>query len=327
MKDDDFERVLSRFDSKKKKKSDEQITSETARYYRTKAQEFREWLDKPIEDTDFVDVEDWYRHLDEQSKSDASVRKGKGALAAFYNIANKLADTGRVDIERFGRDTPADRAAYSSKHTGTLKSRETRENLEYLTPEEVDTLAKATEKHRDNLIVRLLFQTGVRVTELCEIRKSDLDRGEREINIRGKGRKNRNVYYQQSLDLLMDVWAEDKRSTIYYADESEYLFPTSHSENITRQTVEEKVREAAEEADLQETYGPDASGHELHTVTPHVLRHSFAMAALNDGWDIYTLSQALGHESTDVTASTYLHDDDDDVRQAFRNRGPAALDD
>jgi len=326
MKDDDFERVLSRFDSKKKKKSDEQIASETAQYYRTKAQEFRDWLDKPIEDTDFVDVEDWYKHLDEQSKSDASVRKAKGALAAFYDIANKLADTGRIDIERFGRDTPADRAEYSSKHKGTLKSRTTHEDLEYLTPEEVDTLAKATEKLRDNLITRLLFQTGVRVTELCEIRLSDLDREERKINIRGKGRKNRNVYYQQSLDFLMDVWVEERRPAVYHSD-SPYLFPTSHSENITRQTVEEKVREAAEEADLQDTYGPNADGHELHTVTPHVLRHSFAMDALNEGWDIYTLSQALGHESTDVTASTYLHDDDDNVRQAFRSRGPAALDD
>lgn len=208
-----------------------------------------------------------------------------------------------------------------------LKSRETRENLEYLTPEEVDTLAKATEKLRDNLIVRLLFQTGVRVTELCEIRLSDLDREERKINIRGKGRKNRNVYYKKSLDFLMDVWVEEIRPTVYHADTSPYLFPTSHSENITRQTVEEKVREAAEEADLQDTYGPNADGHELHTVTPHVLRHSFAMAALSDGWDIYTLSQALGHESTDVTASTYLHDDDDDVRQTFHSRGPAALDD
>jgi len=147
-------------------------------------------------------------------------------------------------------------------------------------------LAKATEKLRDNLIVRLLFQTGVRVTELCEIRLSDLDREERKINIRGKGRKNPNVDYKKSLDFLMDVWVEERRPTVYHADTSPYLFPTSHSEHITRQTVEEKVREAAEEADLQDTYGPNADGHELHTVTPHVLRHSFAMAALSDGWDI-----------------------------------------
>jgi integrase/recombinase XerD len=207
-----------------------------------------------------------------------------------------------------------------------LKSRETRENLEYLTPEEVDTLAKATEKLRDNLIVRLLFQTGVRVTELCEIRLSDLDREERKINIRGKGRKNRNVYYKKSLDFLMDVWVEEIRPTVYHADTSPYLFPTSHSENITRQTVEEKVREAAEEADLQDTYGPTADGHTRHTITPHVLRHSFAMAALDNGWDVYTLSQALGHADAETTTSTYLHDDDERNKRAFRQRGPSTDD-
>lgn len=325
MKDKDFERVLERFE-RKEKKGGGQISEQTAGYYRTMARDFREWLDKPIENTDFVDVEDWYAHLDEQSNSDASVRKGKGALAAFYGISNKLADTGRIDIDRFGRDTPADRADYSSKHTDTLKSRETREDLEWLEPEEVDKLARATEKLRDELMVRLIFQTGVRVTELCEIRLSDVDTEERSIKIRGKGRKNRTVYYQEKLDLTMDVWLNERRPAVYYSDESEYLFPTSHSENITRQTVEEVVREAAKEAGLQSEYGENANGHTLHSVTPHVLRHSFAMAALSNGWDLYHLSKALGHESTDVTTETYLHDDDDKVRQAFRSRGPATDD-
>ena len=176
------------------------------------------------------------------------------------------------------------------------------------------------------MIVRLLFQTGIRVTELCNIRLSDVTRSEREINIRGKGRKNRAVRYQPSLDLLMDVWIDERRPAVYYADESQYLFPTSHSENITRQTVEEVVREVAKDADLQDTYGPNADGHELHTVTPHVLRHSFAMAALDNGWDVYTLSQALGHADAETTTSTYLHDDKERTKRAFIERGPATDD-
>lgn len=131
------------------------------------------------------------------------------------------------------------------------------------------------------------------MTELCNIRLNDVDREEKKIDIRGKGRKSRVVYYQPSLDLLMDVWLDERRPAVYYADENEYLFPTLHSENITRQTVEEAVREAADRTELQEVHGRNADGHELHTVTPHVLRHSFAMAALDKGWEIYMLSQAL----------------------------------
>lgn len=330
MQDEDFEEILDRF-SRHESRSGGQISEDTATLYRSKARDFREWLTeqgKSIEEADFVDIEDWYAHLDDRYNSASPVNQGKGALRALFGIGNNLADAGRINIDPWGRETPADRANYTPETTSTLKSRETHEDLHWLTPEEVDRLADNTERLRDELIVRLLFQTGCRVTELCDIRwPADVDRGERAINIRGKGRKNRTVYYQPSLDFLMEVWIEERRPATYYASESEYLFPTSHSEQITRQTVEEVVRETAERADLQETYGEDTDGHTRHTVTPHTLRHSFAQSALNDrNWDIYTLSQALGHEDTEITTSTYLHDDEEQVRKAYQNRGPSTSD-
>lgn len=254
------------------------------------------------------------------------MEKAQAALVATYTELNKLIEARRIDADGWIRETPAERADYSPDDNSSYRSRENREDLEWLTPEEVDTLANATERLQDELLIRLTFQTGVRVTELCEIRLSDVNREERQIQIRGKGRKNRKVYYQPSLQLLIDVWIDERRPAVYYVDSSPFLFPTSHSENITRQTVEEVVREAAKEADLQEVYGENADGHELHTVTSQILRHSFAMSALNDGWDVYTLSKALGHADTETTTSTYLHDDEDKVRRAFRNRGPSSAD-
>lgn len=326
MRDDDFEKVLSRFD-RRSKKGGGQISEDTANRYRSKARDFREWLNKPMEEADFVDVEDWYAELDDRYQSDSAVNKGKGGLAAFFEIANKLADADRINIDGWGRESPADRAHYSPETTDTLKQRDSREDLHYLKPEQVDEMARATERLRDELIIRLLFQTGIRVSELCNIRWSkDVDTDVRSINIRGKGRKNRPVYYQPSLDLLVNVWVEERRPAVYYAEESEYLFPTSHSERISRDAVDTVVREAADAVNLQEVYGTNIEGVELHSVTPHVLRHSFAMAALSNGWDVYTLSQALGHESTEITSSTYLHDDEDNVRDAYRGRGPVTSD-
>jgi len=307
MNDDDFQQVIRRVENNK--------SDRTARQYLAKIRDFREWLQdrsRAFEEADAIDVEDWLAHLDERYTNASSVGKGEAALVAAYDELNKLIQAGRIDGDnsewgRFG--TPAEQADYSPQDSSTFKSRETREDVEHLKPAEVDELARKTERLRDELMVRLLFQTGLRVTELCNIRLNDVDREERKINIRGKARKNRAVYYQPSLDLLMEVWLDERRPAVYYADESEYLFPTSHSENITRQTVEEVVREAADRAELQEVYGRDADGHELHTVTPHVLRHSFAMAALDNDWDVYTLSQALGHADAETTTSTYLHDD------------------
>lgn len=316
MNDEDFEKVLARVGKNK--------SEATAEQYLPKIRDFREWLDgKPFEEADAIDVEDWLGELDEKYTNASSVGKGSAALVAAYEELNKLITAGRIDGEGWIRETPPQRASYTPKDSSTQKSRETREDLHWLKPEQVDDMARTTERLRDELIIRLLFQTGMRVSELCEIRERDVNPEERSIHIRGKGRKNRTVYYQPSLDLSMDVWQSERRPAVYYAEESEYLFPTSHSENITKYTVGEIVKTAADRADLQEVYGKNTNGHELHAVTPHVLRHSFAMAALENGWDVYTLSQALGHESTEITTSTYLHDDEAKVRDAYRRRGPA----
>lgn len=335
MNDSDFQQVIRRVENNK--------SEQTAAQYVSKIQQFRRWLNygeptreydeyvrepKGFEEADFVDVENWLAELDERYNNANSVGKAEASLVVAYEQLDKLSGTSRVDAEpSWDHRTPVEMADYTPDDTDSYKSQETREDLAYLEPSEVDKLAEHTERVRDELMVRLMFQTGMRVTELCNIRwPADVDRSEREINIRGKGSKNRTVYYQPSLDLLMDVWIDERRPAVYYADESEYLFPTSHSENITRQTVEEVVREAAERAGLQETYGENTNGHELHTVTPHVLRHSFAMEALENGWDVYTLSDALGHADAETTTSTYLHNDEERKKRAFLERGPATDD-
>lgn len=328
MKNSDFEKVIRRVRNNK--------SAQTANQYLPKIRRFRKWLNygeptpeydayirepKSFEEADAIDIEDWLAELDDTYNNASSVGKADAGLLAAFDELNKLIEADRINAEGWNRETPADRADYTPDDKGTYKSREYHQDFNWLKPEEVDRLANHTERLRDELIVRLLFQTGCRVSELCDIRRSSIDWDARSIEIRGKGRKNRTVYYQSSLDLLMDVWDKDRRPAVYYADDSDYLFPTSHSEQITPQTIQEIVREAAKRADLQNTYGPTSDGATRYTVTPHVLRHSFAMAALDRGWDVYTLSRALGHADTETTTSTYLHDDEDKVRRAFAERG------
>jgi integrase/recombinase XerD len=333
MRDTEFRRILKRVRSDK--------TEATADQYIPQIEKFRQCLNyghpipsydayirepKSFEQADAIDIEDWLSELDEYYNNSSSVGKAKCALVAAYTELNKMINAGRISADSW-QETPADRADYRPNDTSTAKSRESKEDLHYLKPEQVDELAKeASGKLRDELIIRLLFQTGLRVSELCEIEESDLDPDLRSIDVRGKGRKNRTVYYQPSIDLLIDIWINEKRKAEFYAEDSDYLFPTSRSENISRVTIDEIVREAAFDADLQEVYTKNTDGVELHSVTPHVLRHSFAMACIRSDWDVYTLSQALGHASTEITTSTYLHDDEEQVRNAFKRRGPKCSD-
>jgi len=312
MHDDEFQQVLSRV---KRNKSDS-----TASQYVSKIKKFRAWIQdqgKNFEEAHAIDVEDWLAELDEYYSNASSVGKASAALVAGFNELNKLVDAGRIEGRTWAGDTPPQKASFTPNDTDTKKARESKEDLHFLKPEQVDAIANEAKRLRDELMIRLLFQTGMRVSELCEVRERDIDTDQRSIRIRGKGRKNRTVRYQAVLDLLMDVWQNERRPTVFYAEDSQYLFPTSHSENITKNTVAKIVREAADAAGLQEVYGANTEGVELHSVTPHVLRHSFAMEAISNGWDVYTLSQALGHESTEITTSTYLHDDAESVLNAY----------
>lgn len=321
MHDDDFQQVLSRVEMNK--------ADSTASQYVSKIKKFRAWLQqeegRSFEEADPIAVENWLADLDEYYNNASSVGKASAALVAAYDELMKLVQAGRIDAniskwEKYG--TPPRQADHKPRDTDTQKARESKEDLHYLKPEQVDAMVKEAEKLRDEVIISLLFQTGMRVSELCEIREKDVDPDERSIKIRGKGRKNRTVHYQPTLDLWMDVWKNERRPAVFHAEDSPYLFPTSHSENITKYTVAEIVREAADAAGFQEVYGTNTEGVELHSVTPHVLRHSFAMECISNDWDVYTLSQALGHESTEITTSTYLHDDADSVKAAYRERGP-----
>lgn len=314
MNDEDFNYILKRVEN-----------NHPDRYKRI-VKRYRDWLsqrDMTLESADSIDIEDYLLELDEKYANASSVKRVKSALTAFYKEWNKLRRNDRFDGD-YERFTPPERADYSPDTTDTLKSRETKEDIQYLTPDEVIDVVEATDKLRDALIIRLLFQTGVRVSELINIRLADITESRNEIQIRGKGRKNRPVIYQDNLQLPLDIWREEYRPALYYAEDSPYLFPTSHSKQITRQTVSVIVREAADKAGHQERYGEDRESGPHYVVTPHTLRHSHAMAALNQGWEVYDISIALGHEDSETTANMYLHEDEDRYRRLARENGVSA---
>jgi integrase/recombinase XerD len=89
--------------------------------------------------------------------------------------------------------------------------------------------------------------------------------------------------------------------------------------------VRDIVLKTAEDAGLQDVYDTSVDGHELRLITPHTLRHSFAMAALERGMNLKLLSSALGHADVSVTAGTYLHVSNKEIIQGYRNFGPTIV--
>ena len=243
------------------------------------------------------------------------------AINVFYQEVNKMAEEG-IGIPQI--DNPAadlDVSGWSQLKKGTKKEQELKE-LHYLEPDEVESLADNVDSPslRNELIIRLLYQTGLRRGELVNTRVVDVDTAERTISVRAtKSHLNRTVRYQPSLDAIMNRWLDVNRPALSKPD-SDYLFPTTHSDQIGEAYVGTIVGDAAENAGLQEVVFTDASGRERMKISAHTLRHTYAVRCLKNGMDVRTLQKLMGHAQIETTEK-YLRLSEDDVLDAARKFG------
>lgn len=331
----DSDTIIDMFESRQATKKAES----TAYDYARMARMWAEWLanpgmkgyDKNVRDRSPMEVweattGDLRVFLRDQLDSDLSggtVRNRRWAIASFYQELEDMAGEG-FDIPDF--DNPAedlDMSDYKKMNSGSKKKKKSKEDVISLKPEEIKQLYEnATDPTlRNELIIRLLYQTGLRRGELADIRLEDIDTDEREIDIHAeKTHLNRTVYYKPNLDTLLNRWINVDRKALVTAG-SEYLFPTFKTEQIAPKQINRIVRKAADAAGLQEYVYTNAEGRDQMKITAHVLRHSFAMNCLRNGMDSKFIQELMGHAKIETT-ERYLDAMDDDMRKAYRTRGP-----
>jgi integrase/recombinase XerD len=180
--------------------------------------------------------------------------------------------------------------------------------LSYLSEIEVEKILNAPiefEKNslkslRDQAILYTLYGTGLRVTELISLKKSDINLSEKQFSVIGKGSKLRSVF------MTTQAGEKLKNFLLARADESDFLFISlsgnSYGESLSRNSVEFLVKHYAELVGIQKK------------VTPHTLRHSFATSLLRKGADIRSVQALLGHSSI-TTTQIYTHVDDKYLQQ------------
>jgi integrase/recombinase XerD len=214
-----------------------------------------------------------------------------------------------------------DREAIRSLTNGTKKHDEA--DIVYISEEEKEALVEhaPSPRLRNRLIIRLLWQTGVRVHELVGIELDNIDRAERTIRVFSRKTSDwRTVYFQEDLDFLLDQWIDGGyRDSYGPSDQSPYLFPSQRSEQIDYYTVGKIVREAADEAGIQEVMYEDAAGKKKHRVTPHAIRHGHAVHSLRCGIDVRTIMDHLGHKNIETTMD-YLQLIDEEVQKSYQQR-------
>jgi site-specific recombinase XerD len=175
--------------------------------------------------------------------------------------------------------------------------------VSYLTDTEVDALLNAPdpgrwEGRRDRALLAVAIQTGLRVSELCGLNCGDLNLGAgAHLRCDGKGRKQRAVPLTANTVAVVRVWMQERGGL-----PTEPLFPTRTGRRLTRGAVERRVMTHAGVAAQRCPSLRDK------TLTPHVLRHTTAMALLHAGVDTSVIALWLGHEDVRST-QIYLHAD------------------
>jgi len=286
---------------------------------------FGRWLasnDLAVDEVTEHELKQFLYKLNEDGYAGSTISVKLNSLSRLYKY---LVDRGVVESNPVDE---IDRGDYAFLKGGTQKSQELKEDVYYIDAEEKERLCDNVNspKLRNELLIRLLWQTGLRRSEVVDIRLSDLDWDEQSIQIRSaKTNSNRIVFWQDNLNLLLKQWVQTYREQLKPSVDSPYLFITSRSDQMPDKHVNKVVREAADNAGLNEILYEDPKGREWAKVTAHTLRHSFAVQCLKNGMDIMTLSKLMGHEQLETTRK-YLRLAKDDLRQQSRQFGAGTED-
>lgn len=234
---------------------------------------------------------------DNKKNSNSSIDRKISALRGFYKylVNLKILEVNPFDIV-----------------SGPKKEKKLPRYFEYNELEELFNSVDISSVigRRDRLILELLYATGVRVSEMVEIKVSDIDISNRNINIIGKGNKERIVKFgEYCLDAINDYL--DNSYNKLNINNINYLFLNSRGSKLTDRGVRYILDNLIKKTSLNKK------------ISPHMLRHSFATHLLNNGADLLTVQKLLGHESIKAT-QVYTHVSTDRLKEVYFKSFPRA---
>jgi integrase/recombinase XerD len=265
--------------------------------------EFSSFVEKksgitPLEATE-ADTAAWLLTLKQEDKSGATVNRKLASLRAYYKymiLAGKLTSNPSVSIK-----TP----------------KIARKEVEYLTIEEVELLLEQPDESvigiRDRAILELLYATGLRVSEVIEANLEDMNLRMGFITCNGEHGKARIIPLGRPARAAMEEYVFSGREKLLREkkDEEQALFLNYYGERITRQALWKLICAYAKKADIEKK------------ITPQTLRNSFAVHMIQNGADIKSLQELLGHEDISAT-QIYLSVSKNRIKDVYDSSHPRA---
>ena len=276
-------------------------SNNTIKNYRIDILEFEKYIkDNSVNylDVDYEFIKSYLMVLYDKKLSRTSISRKLSSLRSFYKylFINDLINTNPF------------------KYVSTPKKE--KKLPKYLGIDEIETIFNIPNLNeslgqRDKVILEVLYASGIRVSELVNIKIEDIDLDRKEIKILGKGNKERISYIGDYAIDAIDLFINDGRNKILskYNKFSNYLIINGKGNKITTRGVQKIIDNIVKKAGLKKH------------ISPHMLRHSFATHLLNEGCDIKVVQELLGHESLEST-QIYTHVSNEHLREVYLNCHP-----
>jgi integrase/recombinase XerC len=263
--------------------------------------EFKDFIDKKkinYKNISYPDIRSYLMELYNEKYSRNSVSRKLSALRSFYKYLS--------------REEVIDENAFILVSSPKKEKRLPK----FLYYDELDTLFSAPDiktplGQRDLLILELLYATGIRVSELTNIKKSEIDFYNRSIRILGKGNKERDVIYGAYAEDIIEIYLNDGYLKLKHNQDHDYLILNNQGRKLTTRGVTYILDKLIKQASL-----------EKH-ISPHMLRHTFATHMLESGADLLTVQELLGHASLSTTG-IYTHITNEHLREVYLHAHPRA---
>ena len=248
---------------------------------------FHEFVKMDFDKVKYDDVRDYLEYLNLKKEKSTSVSRKISSLKSFYKFLYK---NDYMDK----KDYPLVKVTYPKKEKKLPKFLYYNDLLEI-----INESSKDKDGIRDRLIIEMLYATGVRVSELVNIKLSDIDFNNKRIIVCGKGNKERIVYYGDYAEEVLNKYLKT-----HVRKNNNYLFLNSKGEQITDGGIRYIIDNIMKKLSIK-----------TH-VTPHVLRHTFATDMLNNGCDIKVVQELLGHSSLKAT-EIYTHVTNEHLKEVY----------
>lgn len=259
-------------------------------------------VDQKLLTADVNEARGYLAHLNDKGYSKATIARKLATLRSFYKFLVKM---GR----RSANPLAAIRTPKQDKKLPRfLEYAEIKRLLE--TPP-MDSWLGA----RDRAILETLYSTGIRVSELVGLNMDDIDFLSEVIHIRGKGKKERIAPISSSALQAIQHYMEfrNKRCQNNSQFDTRVLFVNKHGQRLSTRSVRRKMDKYLKMAGLDPN------------ISPHTLRHSFATHMLNNGADLRSVQELLGHQSLSTT-QVYTHLTTKRLKEVYENAHPREVD-